>query len=188
MALEGGCRWVQLRMKESTDDQVRPIAMEAQKMCRDFDATFIIDDRVHLVGELHADGVHLGTKDMPITQAREILGEEYIIGGTANTLEHIKSHQLAGADYIGCGPYRFTTTKKGLSPILGLSGYKSIISGMQSEGIDIPIVAIGGINAEDVPSLIETGLSGIAISSTILRSPSPSKEIQRLIRLVAGKV
>ena len=86
MALEGGCRWIQLRMKDATDDEVRPLAIQALQLCRDYGATFIIDDRVELVRELGADGVHLGKNDMPIAEARRILGPDYIIGGTANTI------------------------------------------------------------------------------------------------------
>ena len=127
LALEGGCRWIQLRMKDATDDEVRPIAIKAQQLCRQYGATFIIDDRVALVKELHADGVHLGKNDMPISEARRILGSDFIIGGTANTFEDAKAHYEASADYIGCGPFRFTTTKKKLAPVLGLEGYRSII-------------------------------------------------------------
>ena len=77
---------------------------------------------------LDVDGVHLGKKDMPIDQARQILGEAFIIGGTANTFEDVVQHYRAGADYLGIGPFRFTTTKKNLSPVLGLEGYSSILS------------------------------------------------------------
>lgn len=119
MALEGGCRWVQLRMKDTLVETIEPVALEVQALCRQYGATFIIDDHVELVKKLHADGVHLGKKDMPIAEARRILGDEYIIGGTANTFEDVQQHYKAGADYIGCGPFRYTTTKKNLSPILG---------------------------------------------------------------------
>ena len=122
LALEGGCRWIQLRMKDALDEEVRPIAIEAQKLCRHYNATFIIDDRVALVRELGADGVHLGKNDMPIREARQILGPDFIIGGTANTFEDAKAHYEASADYIGCGPFRFTTTKQKLAPVLGLDG------------------------------------------------------------------
>ena len=114
LALEGGCKWVQLRMKGATDDEVRPIACEALGLCRQAGATFIIDDRVALVKELGADGVHLGTNDMPIAEARRVLGPNYIIGGTANTFADIVAHHEASANYIGCGPFRFTTTKDNL--------------------------------------------------------------------------
>ena len=96
-------------MKDATDDEVRPIAIEAQKLCRAYGATFVIDDRVFLVHELQVDGVHLGKNDMPIREARQILGPDYIIGGTANTFEDVKAHYEASANYIGCGPFRFTT-------------------------------------------------------------------------------
>ena len=184
LALEGGCKWVQLRMKDATDDEVRPIAIEAQRLCRENGATFIIDDRVALVKELHADGVHLGKEDMPIAEARQILGDDYIIGGTANTLDDIRRHYASGANYIGCGPFRFTTTKKRISPILGLDGYKSIVEGMKREGIDMPIVAIGGITADDVPSILATGVTGIALSGAILNADNPVDETRRFVGMV----
>jgi thiamine-phosphate pyrophosphorylase len=124
MALEGGCRWIQLRMKDAGKEEILPIATEIRKLCNDCGAIFIIDDHVELVREIRADGVHLGKNDMPVAEARRILGDEYIIGGTANTYEDVKKHWLDGVNYIGCGPFRYTTTKQKLSPILGLEGYK----------------------------------------------------------------
>lgn len=180
MALEGGCRWVQLRMKGATDEEMLPVALEAQRMCREVNATFIIDDHVALVKEIGADGVHLGKKDMPIREAREILGPDFIIGGTANTFEDVKQHYESGADYIGCGPFRFTTTKQGLSPILGLEGYSRIVKQMRENDINLPIVAIGGITAEDIPSIMQTGVTGIALSGTVLRAEDPVNEMKRL--------
>ena len=184
IALEGGCRWVQLRMKDATDDEIRPVALEAQRLCREYGATFIIDDHVELVRQLHADGVHLGLKDMPIAQARALLGPDYIIGGTANTLADVQAHHAAGASYIGCGPFRFTTTKKGLSPVLGLEGYRSIVQGMKQVGIHLPIVAIGGITAQDIPDIMQTGVTGIALSGTVLRAAHPIEEMKKLIKLI----
>jgi thiamine-phosphate pyrophosphorylase len=184
LALQGGCRWIQLRMKDATDDEVRPIAIEAQQLCQKFGATFVIDDRVALVKELHADGVHLGKNDMPISEARRLLGTDYIIGGTANTFEDVKSHYESGADYIGCGPYRFTTTKQKLSPVLGLDGYRRIIIEMRAAHIDIPIVAIGGITQADIPAILATGITGIALSGTVLRATNPMDEMKHLISIV----
>ena len=106
MALEGGCRWIQLRMKDASPEEVEQEALRVQDLCRQYGATFIIDDHVELVEKLHADGVHLGKKDMPIAEARRILGPDFIIGGTANTFEDVRMHYEAGADYIGCGPFR----------------------------------------------------------------------------------
>ena len=184
LALEGGCRWVQLRMKDATDDEVRPIAMAAQQMCREAGATFIIDDRVELVRELHADGVHLGKNDMPIRESRKILGPDFIIGGTANTVDDVKLHYESSADYIGCGPFRFTTTKQKLAPVLGLDGYRSIVSQMRAANINIPIVAIGGITEDDIPAILATGITGIALSGTVLRAENPVQKMNELLNII----
>ena len=184
IALEGGCRWIQLRMKEASSEEIIPIAQEAMAMCRKYGATFIIDDHVELVKLLGADGVHLGKNDMPIGEARRILGKNFIIGGTANTFEDVRMHTEAGADYIGCGPFRFTTTKKNLSPVLGLEGYADIVSKMKAEGINLPIVAIGGITKEDIPSLMKTGINGIALSGSILRAENPIEEMKEIITII----
>lgn len=184
MALEGGCRWIQLRMKDASPEEIRPEAIRIQTLCREYGATFIIDDQVELVKELHADGVHLGKNDMPIAEARQILGKDFIIGGTANTFEDVQMHYRAGADYIGCGPFRFTTTKKNLSPILGLDGYASIVSQMKTEGINLPIVAIGGITYDDIPFIMQIGVTGIALSGTILRAENPVDETRRILEAI----
>ena len=184
LALEGGCRWIQLRMKDATDDEVRPIAVEAQKLCRAYGAKFIIDDRVALVRELGADGVHLGKNDMPIREARRLLGPGFIIGGTANTFEDAKAHYEASADYIGCGPFRFTTTKQKLAPVLGLDGYRHIIQQMRAANITIPVVAIGGINKDDIPAILQTGITGIALSGTVLRADDPIAEMKHIINII----
>jgi thiamine-phosphate pyrophosphorylase len=184
LALEGGCRWIQLRMKDATDDEVRPIAIKAQQLCRQYHATFIIDDRVALVRELGADGVHLGKNDMPIREARQLLGPDFIIGGTANTFEDAKAHYEASADYIGCGPFRFTTTKKKLAPVLGLEGYRSIIHQIHEAKIDIPVVAIGGITKADIPAILQTGITGIALSGTVLRADDPIAEMNHIINII----
>ena len=186
IALEGGCRWIQLRMKEASPEEIIPIAKEAMAMCHKHGATFIIDDHVELVKQLGADGVHLGKNDMPISEARRILGKNFIIGGTANTFEDVRMHAEAGADYIGCGPFRFTTTKKNLSPVLGLEGYTDIVSKMKSEGINLPIVAIGGITKEDSPSLMKTGITGIAISGSVLRAENPIEEMKEIITIIGS--
>ncbi len=184
IALEGGCRWVQLRMKNASVDDIRPIALQAQALCKAAGATFIIDDHVELVKEIHADGVHLGKNDMPIDEARAILGDGFIIGGTANTFEDVLMHYKHGANYIGCGPFRFTTTKEKLSPVLGLEGYTRIVKQMKEQGINLPIVAIGGINAEDIPALMQTGITGIALSGTVLRADNPVEEMKKLIKMI----
>ncbi|GAY27827.1 MULTISPECIES: thiamine phosphate synthase [unclassified Prevotella] len=183
MALEGGCKWIQLRMKDATDDEVRQVAGIVQPLCREHEAVFLLDDRVGLAKELKADGVHLGRNDMPVDEARRILGEEFIIGGTANTFEDIERLWRLGADYIGCGPFRFTSTKKNLSPVLGLDGYRSIIGSMRAAGIELPVVAIGGITVDDIPAVMATGVDGIALSGAILNAGDPVRETARIMSL-----
>ena len=178
MALEGGCRWIQLRMKDAGKEEILPIATEIRKLCNDCGAIFIIDDHVELVREIRADGVHLGKNDMPVAEARRI------IGGTANTYEDVKKHWLDGVNYIGCGPFRYTTTKQKLSPILGLEGYKEIIRQMRAENINLPIVAIGGITFADIPSVMQTGVTGIALSGTVLRADNPVEEMRRILTAI----
>ena len=172
---------MQLRMKDASEEEFLRNAHQARKLCDQYQATFIIDDRVELVRECGADGVHLGKNDMPIAEARRLLGDDFIIGGTANTFDDVLSHYRSSANYIGCGPFRFTTTKKGLSPILGLEGYQDIVAKMKSQGIDIPIVAIGGITIDDIPSIMQTGVNGIALSGTVLNAPDPVQEMKRIM-------
>ena len=182
MALEGGCRWIQLRMKDASDDEVRKAAAEIQPMCKAHDAIFLLDDRVELAKELKADGVHLGKNDMPVDEARRVLGEEFIIGGTANTFDDIERLSRQGADYIGCGPFRFTTTKKNLAPVIGIEGYRDIIEKMKAAGIDLPVVAIGGITAYDIDDILATGVRGIAVSGTVLRAENPVAMMKQIIQ------
>ena len=182
LALEGGCRWVQLRMKEATETEFMAAAAEIGRLCKEHGATFVLDDHVEWVEQTGADGVHLGKNDMPIDEARKILGNDKIIGGTANTFEDVERLYRQGANYIGCGPFRFTTTKKNLSPVLGLEGYQHIVDQMKSHGINLPIVAIGGILESDIKSILATGVSGIAVSGGILNAENPAEEMQRFLK------
>lgn len=183
LALAGGCRWIQLRMKDCAADEIIPVAKQVKELCREYCAKFVIDDNVEIAKLLDLDGVHLGKNDMPVAEARILLGENKIIGGTANTFEDVERIYRDGADYIGCGPFRFTATKKRLAPILGLEGYRSITSRMKSAGIDIPMVAIGGIKAGDIKDIMQTGVDGIALSGSVLNAENPVEEMKRIIKI-----
>lgn len=185
LALEGGCKWIQLRMKDADESTLETTALQVQQMCRNYGATFIIDDNVWLTKKLKADGVHLGKNDMPISEARKILGEEYIIGCTVNQFDDILFNlQHATPDYFGCGPFRYTSTKKNLAPILGLDGYEQITQHMHNHNITIPLIAIGGICREDIPQLLNCGINGIALSGNIINAINPTKEIQQIIEII----
>ena len=184
LALEGGCRWVQLRMKDAPDNEIISTAKEVKKLCGEFQATFIVDDHASLVKIIGADGVHLGKNDMPVDTARRILGKDCIIGATANTFDDVENAYNKGADYIGCGPFRFTTTKKNLSPVLGLEGYSEIVKQMKQSRINIPVVAIGGILKEDIPQIMQTGISGIALSGAVLNAQDPVSEMKTILKIL----
>ncbi|WP_295715671.1 thiamine phosphate synthase [Mucilaginibacter sp.] len=179
-ALEAGCKWVQLRVKNQPADVVLEYAIEANRLCNQYGAKLIVNDYPEIALKAGAYGVHLGLQDMPVSQARDIVGEKIIIGGTANTFQHIKQRVAEGADYIGLGPYRFTTTKQNLSPIVGLQGYHIIRQQMQDAGIRIPVIAIGGILAEDVSSIMQAGLYGVAISGAITFADNQQQAVKQI--------
>ena len=170
-ALDNGSDWIQLRFKNGNlhDDFV--LAEAVKILCEEYHATFIINDKVYLTQEVDADGVHLGLTDMKVKEARKILGNRKIIGGSANTLEDVLQRIEENCDYIGLGPFRFTTTKEALSPILGLEGYQNILNKIPEQFSNLPIYAIGGIQLEDISDLLKTGLHGVAVSGIITHQP-----------------
>lgn len=181
IALEGGCRWIQLRMKDADEAEIERVARLILPECRRRGAVFVIDDHVDLALRVGVDGVHLGKNDMPVSEARRLAGADFVIGGTANTFEDVQKLAAQGADYIGCGPFRFTTTKKKLAPMLGIEGYKRILSQMKRCGIALPLVAIGGITCGDIPQLMAAGVSGIALSGSVLRAENPVEEMKKVV-------
>lgn len=185
LALEGGCRWVQLRMKGAKSEVLEAAALEVQSMCRRHGATFIIDDDVLLAKRIGADGVHLGKEDMRVAEARKILGNKFIIGTTVNSFEDIIGH-IHGChpDYFGCGPFRFTTTKQRLAPMLGYDGYRNIVAKMCENHIAIPIVAIGGITKDDVAMLLGCGVDGIALSGNIINATNPVQQMRDIVQIL----
>ena len=168
-------------MKDAMEIDFLRAAKKIRRLCDEYHATFILDDHVEWVGLIGADGVHLGKNDMPVDEARKMLGRNKIIGGTANTFEDVERLSRQEADYIGCGPFRFTTTKKNLSPVLGLEGYRDITAQMKAHDIQLPIVAIGGILHQDIPAIMQTGVTGIAVSGAILNAENPVEEMRLFI-------
>ncbi|MDR3340465.1 MAG: thiamine phosphate synthase [Candidatus Symbiothrix sp.] len=184
IALAGGCRRIQLRMKDASPEEVEKIGIRAKELCDNQGAELYIDDHVAVCKNIRATGVHLGKTDMSPREARQILGNDFIIGGTANTFEDIQLLKNEGVDYIGLGPFRFTTTKKNLSPVIGLDGYRRIMQQCKEHEINLPVFAIGGITSDDIPGIIGVGILGIALSSTILGAENPIEETKRIIRIM----
>jgi len=166
-ACQSGVSWVQLRIKNKSHEEIKDITIKTQEVCKHYGSKLIINDHVTIAKQCKVDGVHLGKTDMDALEARNILGDDMIIGGTANTLEDLKTMVSKGVDYIGLGPFKFTTTKEKLSPILGLEGYREIMKQFILEKKTKPVIAIGGILPEDVDLLLETGVYGVAVASSI---------------------
>ncbi len=173
--LRGGGRWVQLRMKGASSEEIVARGREFSTLCRRYGALMLLNDTPELVAEAGADGVHLGKTDMAPAQARTLLGSGAIIGATANTLDDILALDPEAVDYIGLGPYRYTTTKKNLAPVLGLDGYREILSALRERGIELPVTAIGGLLPADVPGLLAAGVDAVAVSGGISTADDPER-------------
>lgn len=175
-ALDAGCEWIQLRFKNASEKELYEIAEKVKVLCTNYNALFIINDNVELTKKMEAHGVHLGLQDTSPIIARAVLGNDKIIGGTANTLIDVMKRVEEKCDYVGLGPLRFTTTKEKLSPVLGIEGYKMIMDKLNDTNIHTPVYAIGGITLEDVSAIMNTGVHGIAVSG-IISNHSDKKEL-----------
>jgi thiamine-phosphate pyrophosphorylase len=183
-ALDAGCSWIQLRFKNADTQELIPLAENVQLLCKKYEATFILNDYPQLAKQLDTDGVHLGLQDTSITAARTLLGDQKIIGGTANTLADALQRVREGCNYIGLGPLRFTPTKEKLSPVIGIAGYQHILNELKKEEIETPVYAIGGVIPADVPDLAACGVYGIAVSGIITQHLHKSQLIKNLKKLL----
>lgn len=183
-ALDGGCRWIQIRMKDFEDKSIENVITSVKPLCKEAGAICIMNDRVDMAARFNLDGVHLGKEDMRVGEARDILGGKAIIGVTANTIEDILELSRQPMNYFGIGPMRYTTTKKRLSPTIGLEGYRSMVSAMKETGITKPAVAVGGITPDDVYDLLDIGLWGVAVSGAIAKSPDPTATTRKFMEII----
>lgn len=165
--IAGGCRWIQIRMKDASDEQIRKVVEEVKQLCIDTETFLLLNDRVDLAKEVNVGGVHVGKDDMPPSKARLLLGPAAVIGVTCNTLSDVLAVKALDIDYIGIGPFADTKTKKNLAPILGLEGVRQLCKEMEDEKIEIPRVVVGGIRLEDVEEILAAGANGIAVSGAI---------------------
>ncbi|MGY5351949.1 thiamine phosphate synthase [Wenyingzhuangia sp. IMCC45533] len=180
-ACQSGAELVQLRLKNLSDKKILKAVEEAREITNHFQTRLIVNDHYKIAKQIKADGVHLGLTDTNPTLARKELYSWQIIGGTANTLQDCKQRLQEEVDYIGLGPFRFTDTKQNLSPVLGLDGYRLIIEELRT---NTPIIAIGGIAIEDIPDILNTGVSGIAMSGEITKDFNKIKTLNKI--LLAG--
>ena len=183
-AIEGGCRWIQIRLKKASDEEIKKLFFNIRDKAKETLTTVIINDRVALVKELGKDGVagvHLGREDMPAAEARMELGPDAIIGVTAHNFEEAVSYKGLDVDYIGIGPFATTETKENLAPILGMEGIADIIIRIKDAGMEIPLVAVGGIKEDDVKPLLEIGANGVAVSGAIACAHDIKEAVRRFL-------
>jgi thiamine-phosphate pyrophosphorylase len=182
-ALDNGIKWIQIRWKNAPENEFIRLCEISKKLCADNRSVCIINDDVQIAKDIDAEGVHLGLKDTSIEIARQILGENKIIGGTANSISDVLQRMNESCDYIGLGPLRFTSTKEQLSPILGFEGYQKIIQTLKEKSLEIPkIFAIGGVVLEDIQLLQQIGIYGVAVSGQITNQPSITKEFKTVLQ------
>lgn len=178
--LHAGGKWIQLRVKDQPENEVLNLAKAANDLCKKFASKLIINDFPLVSKASEAHGTHVGKNDISIVTTRLLVGENKIIGATANTFADLQNAVAAGANYIGLGPFRFTSTKQNLSPILGLEGYKKIMEQVRNAHINTPVIAIGGITPEDLPALLKTGIYGLALSGVLTNKPDTDLLIKQL--------
>ncbi len=181
MACEAGIRWIQLRIKNSPYQEWLKIAEEVRMITMKFNTTLIINDNPSIAKNVEADGVHLGRNDMSVNDARNMLGDEFIIGLSAHSLKELIESRGASIDYVGLGPFHFTQTKNELDPVLGLQKFRERIAEARLQGSPKPIIAIGGIKLNDVENLFNAGADGVAVSSAINLSPAPADAMAQFI-------
>lgn len=181
-ALKGGAAMIQLRHKTASGSQLYAWAVEIRKLCHQYQALCIINDRVDIALAIKADGVHLGQQDMGVRSARKLAGNKCLIGVSASSPQEALQAEKEGADYIGFGHIYPTLSKlKGYSP-LGTD-----ILQKTAALISLPIIAIGGVNAENAELLISSGASGIAVISAVSRSDNPAGASYELVCAINKK-
>lgn len=184
-AIEGGCRWIQIRLKNASDEEIRGVFNDIKEKARETLTTIIINDRVELVKSMGSEGVagvHLGREDMPAAKAREVLGPDAIIGVTAHSFDEAAAFKGLDVDYVGIGPFAFTETKENLAPILGFEGMAEIMLRLKDIDFPTPCVAVGGVKLEDVAPLLEIGVNGVAVSGAIANAENIAEETRKFIK------
>jgi thiamine-phosphate pyrophosphorylase len=177
-ALQGGLTLVQYRDKEREDRDRLQMAAALCNLCHKYNALFLVNDRPDIALAVGADGVHLGQHDMPVKAARGILGRDYIIGQSTTNLEELQLALDADADYIGVGPVYLTPTKPGRAA----AGLEYV--GYVAQQVSIPWFAIGGIDDENLPEVIQAGASRVAVVRSLMQAKHPKVVVQHMLSLL----
>ncbi len=176
IALEAGVRVIQFREKRMSTRRMFEIAKKLRRLTEEYDATLIINDRVDLALAVGADGVHVGQEDLPAEAVREIF--DGIVGVSAHTVEEAKKAERF-ADYLGVGPVFGTKTKRDAKEPIGIEGLRKIV-----RSVSVPVVAIGGINRNNVLEVLKAGVAGVAVISAIAGAEDPKEEAKKLVEIV----
>jgi len=171
-AIEGGVGVVQLREKDRTVRERYEMGRAVREQCREAGVTFVVNDRVDLAQALDADGVHLGEEDLPVPVARELLGAEAVIGRSVSTVTEAEAAEDAGADYLGVGTVYRTGSKDDIPEETHGVGPERVAE--IAAAVDIPLVGIGGITAENAGEVAEAGADGVAVITAITRADDPA--------------
>lgn len=178
-AIEGGASIIQFRDKEMTTRQLVETARKIKELTEETDIPLIINDRLDVALAVDADGVHVGQDDMPTTLARQLIGPNKIMGVSASTVEEALQAEREGADYVSASPVFTTPTKPDAPPPTGLEGLRAIV-----EAVNLPVIAIGGINERNVREVIEAGAHGVAVISAVVSAPDIAAAARRLREIV----
>jgi thiamine-phosphate pyrophosphorylase len=194
---EAGVKWIQLRIKQDDFELQYPdkhylvnfieIADRLRAITNSLDMLLSINDFPSISNLALADGVHIGKEDQSAEKVREEIGENSVLGVTANSLEEILEYPVQMIDYVGVGPFKFTGTKRKLKPVIGEEGYKYILSELKANHIDIPVYAIGGIGMDDIKTILMTGVHGLALSSLIFDAGHDINQIRKIVAIVQEK-
>ena len=185
IACKSGANWIQYRCFSKADEALIQDIHQVASICDDWGATLILTDHYHLLKQVDAQGVHIEDMHANFAAIREIISDEKTLGASANTLEDIQRIDASGVvDYAGCGPYSVTKTKPNDYPLLGIEGYKKITDTMAELGINLPLIAVGGIDLEDTEALVNSGIYGIAVSAAVNSSNSPEKMIREFYKKI----
>lgn len=175
--IKGGVSVVQIREKTADTLDFYNLALKVKEITTKYNVPLIINDRVDVALAVDADGVHVGQSDMPCDVTRKLIGPDKILGISAATIDEAKKAESDGADYIGTGAV-FPTTTKDDAPSVTKEELKDIV-----ESINIPVVAIGGINLENAHELIDTGIAGLSVITAIMSSDNPKKSSEELLKI-----
>jgi thiamine-phosphate pyrophosphorylase len=181
-ALEGGVRWIQLRAKQLPEDVWVAEAAAIAELCRDFGATFVVNDSPQVALRAEADGVHLGGGDASPAAARALLGDFAIVGVTLNEPAHLARVAGTRVDYAGVGPFRHTASKLKLAPIHTPESLAALIAAASP----LPCYAIGGVTAADWPAVCALGAHGLAVSGAIALASDPVSAAKSLVEAVSA--